>query len=609
MTSRSQAAQDRYDHILPFIEEAADEYYGGNLDRGFRHWAFATVFGVGHDVSGNDIVEYTAIDGSDDFEVDGYFVPESDDDSVVHLFQSKRRQPGTTMGPRELAPFLNAPNRLLNPREVAASRNEETHALHDELVKRLPSVERPCSINMVWATSGTLSPTARRHAEENRSQKLTLDIKGNPTQVTVTLECFDLNDLYKQYTDQRDSDDSNVQCDFAFQLEPGEYHQINAEYPTLSMTVPVNQIIDVFARHSYKLFRRNPRGPLGNKVNRSIKTTLLDEIDRRRFHLLNNGITAICDSYRLTDNELFVQNFQIINGCQTTVTLWDARAVVRDDPNVLVTVKLTECPLHFAETIARTTNSQTALRAEDYISNDEVQERLKREFSAMTPPWFYEFKRGDWSRMIGGASAKEAYRNPSGGYRKLTSKEVAQAVVSFSGFPGEAKDNIRSFLNKEAVPAYGRESSVSYEAIYTSNLTASQLLLPAIVQRKVWQRVTDEKKTDQLLAWLDYARFHIVWLIGDILRSHYQLEPGRMFPAATAATAAAQIDDWFEPIYAVAVATISHTVEESRDKGDFNGYREFFRTPSKYRDIESNVRSVIRLAASVGNSPTSYLPA
>ena len=106
------------------------------------------------------------------------------------------RQPGTTMGPRELAPFLNAPNRLLNPREVAASRNEETpRPPCTNWSKRLPSVERPCSINMVWATSGTLSPTARRHAEENRSQKLTLDIKGNPTQVTVTLECFDLNDL------------------------------------------------------------------------------------------------------------------------------------------------------------------------------------------------------------------------------------------------------------------------------------------------------------------------------------------------------------------------------------------------------------------------------
>ncbi len=132
MTSRRQPAQDRYDHIFPFIQEAANEYYGGNPDRGFRHWAFATVFTVGHDIQGNDIVEYTAIDGSDDFEIDGYFVPESDDDSVVYLFQSKHRQPGTSTNAGDLAPFLNAPNRILTVQEVAASRSVGTNPLHDQ---------------------------------------------------------------------------------------------------------------------------------------------------------------------------------------------------------------------------------------------------------------------------------------------------------------------------------------------------------------------------------------------------------------------------------------------------------------------------------------------
>ena len=156
MTSRRQQSQDQYDHILPFIEEAANDYYGANLDRGFRHWAFATIFAVGHDIGGNDIVDYTAIDGSDDFEIDGYFIPESDYDSVVHLFQSKHRQPRTTMGPAELAKFLQAPNRIFSFNEVAASRNEETKALHDRLMGMLAAHSQGCSINLVWVTS---SPT------------------------------------------------------------------------------------------------------------------------------------------------------------------------------------------------------------------------------------------------------------------------------------------------------------------------------------------------------------------------------------------------------------------------------------------------------------------
>ena len=607
MTSQRRAAQDHYDHVLPFIEEAANEYYGGNLDRGFRHWAFATVFTVGHDVQGNDIIDATAIDGSDDFEVDGYFIPESDDDSVVHLFQSKHREPGTTMGPRELAAFLNAPSRLLNPNEVAASRNEETKSLHEELVRRLMPGDRPCSINMIWTTSGTLSRAARRHADENRSRKLTFNINGNPTEITVTLECLDLSDLYQQHANQQASDDRSEPCDFTFGIKQGSYHQTDAaDYRTLSMTVPVRQIIDVFAVHSYKIFRENPRGPLGSKVNSEIKRTLLDKIDRRRFHLLNNGITAICESYGLDGKQLSVRDFQIINGCQTTITLWDVRAVVRDDPNVLVTVKLTECPQNpsFARTIANATNRQTALRAEDSISNEDVQNRLKREFGAMAQPWFYEVKRGDWAKMMGGATDKELYRDLEGTYRKLTSKEVAQAVVSFAGFPGEAKDKIRDFINKAPVSSIARESEFSYDTIYTENVAAAQLLLPAVIQRKVRNQVETDKSEED---WLIYSRFHIVWLIGNLLREHYQLQ-GNLFPAHRATTVAEQINDWIVPMYTVAVAAIRNTLQEAEARGTFTGNnKEFFRSASSYRLMESNLQGASRLARTFGD-PFANLP-
>ena len=53
--------------------------------------------------------------------------------------------------------------------------------------------------------------------------------------------------------------------------------------------------------------------------------------------------------------------------------------------------------------------------------------------------------------MMGGVSEKGKFRDSAGGYRKLNSKEVAQAVVAFAGYPAEAKDKIRNFLNKESV--------------------------------------------------------------------------------------------------------------------------------------------------------------
>ena len=606
MTSRRQQAQDRFDHILPFVQEAADTYYGGTLEEGFRHWAFATYFGVGYDIEGNDIVDYTTIDGSDDFEIDGYFIPESDDESVVHLFQSKFRQPGTNMGPRDLAAFLRVPQRILNANEVAACRNEETKALHQELIAMLKSAGGQCSINLVWTTSGNLSPAARKHADENRSWAITTEVAGNPTEVTVTLECLDLSDLSRRHDIQQESDDSLAKCDHTFTLNEGSYHQTGAgaDYRTLYMTVPVKEIIDVFARHNYKIFRLNPRGPLGNKVNAGIKKTLLDVTERKRFHLLNNGITAICLSWSISNDQLRVQDFQIINGCQTTETLWSARAALVDDPAVLVTVKLTECPEHFAQRIASTTNTQATLRAEDFTSNEPAQIRIQREFGRMNPPWFYQVKRGEWQRMLGGQREKEAYRDPAGGYRQLNSKEVAQAVVAFAGFPGEAKDKIRNFLKKESVSSIARESEFSYAGIYNENVSATQLMLPALIQRKVWRQVVADKSSAD---WLDYARFHIVWLIGEILRDNYD-QRDHLFSASRASTVSAQMDNWFDSIYQISVAAIRSSIEPIRNSDQYSGHREFFRSAANYRTMESNLRNAIQLASNFGN-PMANLPA
>ena len=605
MATKKQQSQDRYEHILPFIDEAAKQYYNGNRDKGFRHWAFATIFTVGHDIQDTDIVECTAIDGPDDFEIDGRFIPDVDDDAVINLFQSKHRQPGTTMGAVEIAPFLNAPSRILNASEVVHSRNEETKDLHDRLIRMLKESNFGCTINLVWVTSGTLSPQGRRHAEEHSVKTLTVNVDDNSVDVKVTLECWDMADLHRQHITQQESDDLTVKCDVQFQLEPGSYHQtVSNTYRTLSMTAQAKQIIEAFRKHSYKIFQRNPRGPLGNKINASIKRTLLDETDRQRFHLLNNGITAICGGWRLEpDHRVLVQDFQIINGCQTTVTMWDARAAIQDDPNVLVTVKLTECPEHFADPIARATNTQAALKAEDFTSNEPVQRRLQDGFNQLNPPWFYQVKRGEWSKMLGGQHEKERYRDPAGGYRKLTSKEVAQATVAFAGFPGEAKDKIRNFLNKETLSVIAREGSFSYDRVYTESLNARQLLLPAVIQRKVWKQVAEDKEQED---WLEYARFHIVWLIGDVLRDHYRID-NRLFTATRSENIVVEIDNWFRPIYNVAVAAIRNARQNAESRGEYNGHREFFRTPSNYRAIESNRASALQMARDFGD-PTDKLP-
>lgn len=69
-------------------------------------------------------------------------------------------------------------------------------------------------------------------------------------------------------------------------------------------------------------------------------------------------------------------------------------AAVKD---VFVLVRVIEAPPAIAPLIARTTNSQNPMKSEDFRANDDRQIRLRKEFGLLSPPWFYEHKRGLWT--------------------------------------------------------------------------------------------------------------------------------------------------------------------------------------------------------------------
>ena len=324
------------------------------------------------------------------------------------------------------------------------------------------------------------------------------------------------------------------------------------------------------------------------------------------FHLLNNGLSAICQSYRLAENSLYVRDFQIVNGCQTTVTLWNTRAAIPDDPSVLVNLRLIECPEHFHKLIADTTNTQAPLRAEDFISTDKIQIGMQRQFHAQSPPWFYQVKRSEWSRMIGGPREKERYADATGNYRWLKSKDVAQAVVAFLGFPGEAKDKIRFFFDGTLSSEFG---DLAYNDVYSEGLSAPQLLLPAQVYHNVINQVTQDKRDVEQgpnIDWLEYARLHLVWLIGELIRNKYRL-PREIISKEKSIGLSETIDSWFPHLYNIARACLGDVVAQAKRESSFRGPREFFRSQGNYRTALDRLPDAVAFARQFGD-PFSALP-
>jgi len=202
---------------------------------------------------------------------------------------------------------------------------------------------------------------------------------------------------------------------------------------------------------------------------------------------------------------------------------------------------------------------------------------------------------------------KEKYREETGTDRWLKSKDVAQAVAAFLGFPGEAKDKIRFFFEGQLSSEFGQ---LSYKDVYKEVLFATQLLLPALMYRRISAEVDRDKEDINLGAgfdWLGYSRLHLLWLSGELLRSKYRL-PRTLFPKELSQSLIDSMDGWLEAIYKTARASIKSAVSELIHSDQYQGHREFFRSPVNYRLILDKLPLALDFARTSGLDPLAKLP-
>ena len=82
-----------------------------------------------------------------------------------------------------------------------------------------------------------------------------------------------------------------------------------ANFRVLVAAIAGRELVKAFREHDYALFKLNPRGPLQNKINTNIKRTIEDPGKRKWFFHLNNGLTAVCETFRVTEGRIAIQGF------------------------------------------------------------------------------------------------------------------------------------------------------------------------------------------------------------------------------------------------------------------------------------------------------------
>jgi AIPR protein len=75
-----------------------------------------------------------------------------------------------------------------------------------------------------------------------------------------------------------------------------------------------------------------------NSVNTEINQTVSNDTTKVLFPLLNNGVTIVARRVQPTGNKFMVEDYQIVNGCQTSFVLYLNRE--RLDSSVMVPLRL-----------------------------------------------------------------------------------------------------------------------------------------------------------------------------------------------------------------------------------------------------------------------------
>lgn len=265
---------------------------------------------------------------------------------------------------------------------------------------------------------------------------------------------------------------------------------VNAsELAKAAQTEPRDSIFDLNIRPFY--------GTKG-KVNRDILATCVGE-DASRFWFLNNGVTMVCDSFDFTrdpDNPVLkIRNAQIVNGCQTTVTLRHAFEEGTLDPKVRVLLRVyaTENP-RLVEKITLTTNNQNKVTDRDLRANEPVQRDIEKVMLEKYE-YFYE-RKNKQHKNLRGSSRKKVVPSP----------KAAQAYLAIvRAKPANARGHLAAIW------------SDFYEEIFENASVADLLVSYKLLQycrEKAKEAKRDAKISTRERTCRVYGVFHIARVMG-----------------------------------------------------------------------------------------------
>ncbi len=214
-------------------------------------------------------------------------------------------------------------------------------------------------------------------------------------------------------------------------------------------------IYKLFDAYHYRLLNSNVRTYLQLKgnVNKGIMETI--EKDPEYFLAYNNGISATASKVTLDykGNIKEIKNFQIVNGGQTSASIYNAKVNKGFDIseiNVIAKITVVKDEKNYdsiVKNISRYANTQNAIKFSDFSSNDAYNKKMAELSRSIYTPvvgsklqtkWYYENVSGSYNNERSDSPSTALFDKEYPKSQYFNKTDMAAYELSYQGFPAEA---------------------------------------------------------------------------------------------------------------------------------------------------------------------------
>jgi len=443
------------DNFLKYLRTQVKHFrdqYSLSEGKAFGMWYAIEGLGLEED----EAFEAVSYDGGNDKGIDLFYVDQESERVIIG--QLKFNSNGTYKGKKnELLALIHTTDWLKDPESLDRDGRKDLGSAGREY---LSSIDKGYSIEYVYVYCGPYHKDV-----DDTSRQFNVSEAGNVPSRSCRIANHDI--LSSEHSERVGQSTRIDNCELKID-QKNSFEEKGGFGTAFVTTVTGDQVRQLYETYGNRLFDRNVRLFLGARkggVNAAIRTTIDTDSDRPNFWAYNNGLTFVCDSYNLHDGNLVLDNFSIVNGCQTAVSI--ANSIPSTAKKIRVLARFIAVPERTIDSVIRYTNSQNPIRLWDLTAQDKLQKKLKRELATLPQPYMYILRKGE-NRQL---TQKEKSRFRRAGTSTICTIRhdlAAQYLASFRGFPSIAyKDK-------------GRVFSSYYERVFPAQIRAEELVL-------VWQ--------------------------------------------------------------------------------------------------------------------------